>query len=506
MGISGKKATIPQDWSNETIEFEMKAGFREKTIRLPMLQFDLRAKGTSIWVSSITVERTKRGASPANNSRTSTPEVKFDNEKRGTRNSAGPQATNAHGSAEFVQPKYRRDGAVLCGTKQLITRPWQSYQLIIDGNWVFDVEEYFDLGAGSVAPRAFRRGVANKNGEKPMEIYSSNSYRAHIEAYDRWTGDFKKVGTYDFNMTLSNDGLVFLESSLLSDAPSVQNSGLTRMAIPLNLEVDYEYRKEGVVKKLSSFTSTTFHGEGIQDCEIVFFPNNPERKFTIVPVTISSITIDSKAISLKGFPGKIQYLLDVRGEKEIPAAERTPNGVSLWRIDQLRLPHGSEPKNLILNSSFESGFRYWGWTTTSGDGLPLVFSNVYTLDAKSAFHGKSSLRIKVLPQKNSQRLGTFGIPFQPGEKYTLSFYARASKKGALACQMSARGIKRADALLKFDGTNSFLLGTDWRRFSLSGTAKELFYSIYVDAAPVEGLLEHSAALRGEVRMPPSFVA
>ena len=42
-------------------------------------------------------------------------------------------------------------------------------------------------------------------------------------------------------------------------------------------------------------------------------------------------------------------------------AEPGPNGIDFWANDRLHLPDYGASTNLILNPSFEAGFRYWGF-------------------------------------------------------------------------------------------------------------------------------------------------
>lgn len=160
---------------------------------------------------------------------------------------------------------------------------------------------------------------------------------------------------------------------------------------------------------------------------------------------------------------KLTFVLDF-GKVLPPSAEKkgeSYEGIHFQKGDALRVPDFTGPeKNLIQNSSFEAGLRYYTVTGRfcSPGNPPLEITE------KEAKFGRRSLQMTI--PRNDWKAGsftTFAIPAAKDKFYTLSFYAKAEKPGMR---------------VKFFGTTvrwgTFLnlkpvriVPGEWRRYSLT---------------------------------------
>ena len=129
-------------------------------------------------------------------------------------------------------------------------------------------------------------------------------------------------------------------------------------------------------------------------------------------------------------------------------AEPGPNGIDFWANDRLHLPDYGASTNLILNPSFEAGFRYWGYPLFVQSAIPLQYQNIYELDDNEAHSGSHSLRIKALPFRCPLPLGFFTVPYVAGANYTLSFYAKGSSAENLVVNLWGASCNTTISFLK----------------------------------------------------------
>ncbi len=126
---------------------------------------------------------------------------------------------------------------------------------------------------------------------------------------------------------------------------------------------------------------------------------------------------------------KLNFTMDF-GKVLPPLAEKAGEsyeGIKFWKNDRLRVPDFTGPENnLIQNSSFEAGMRYYTVTGRfcAPSNQPLEITD------KEAKFGRHSMQMTV--RRNDTKAGsftTFGLPMASDQTYTLSFYAKAEKPG-----------------------------------------------------------------------------
>ena len=160
------------------------------------------------------------------------------------------------------------------------------------------------------------------------------------------------------------------------------------------------------------------------------------------------------------------------------AAELLPNGIDFWANDRLHLPDYNACTNLILNPSFEAGFRYWGYLCYAQSIIPLQYSNFQTIDSNEAHSGSHSMRLRALTLRDPLGAGIFPTPVEPNTNYMLSFWA----KGSLASSLKLNVWGRGRLTYFMPGTLViFQVNNQWQQFTIPINQQERFISIYFDA-------------------------
>ena len=158
-------------------------------------------------------------------------------------------------------------------------------------------------------------------------------------------------------------------------------------------------------------------------------------------------------------------------------AEPAPNGVDLWEVDGLHFPDYGACTNLILNPSFEAGFRYWDYLCFAQDVVPVAYSNFETIDSNEAHSGSHSLRLLAGSVRDPLGVGTFPIPVNPNTNYTLSFWA---KNNSASAKLYVWGRGRTAQLFSPSNILVFDANSTWQRFTVSVTPQERFISIFFE--------------------------
>ena len=168
-------------------------------------------------------------------------------------------------------------------------------------------------------------------------------------------------------------------------------------------------------------------------------------------------------------------------------AEPGPNGIDFWANDRLHLPDYGASTNLILNPSFESGLKYWGYLCYAQSFIAPSYSNFEAIDSNEAHSGSHSLRLKALSVKDPLPIGTFSIPFVKNASYVLSFYAKGSRSTGLRLNVWGRGAQTTQLFPSY--TVAFTINNQWQRYSTTFTANDMFSAIYFDAQTTSGTQE-----------------
>ena len=137
-------------------------------------------------------------------------------------------------------------------------------------------------------------------------------------------------------------------------------------------------------------------------------------------------------------------------------------GIDFWKNDRLHVPDFGR-KNLIQNSSFESGLRYIRFHGTAAQYIPEK-DFPFSVDSSEAKFGKSSLLHILKPGIKNGSWNFFSAPVKAGKPYTLSFYAKTDHVTQIRfrCVSAVWGKFPAMKPVK-------ILPGDWKRYEVSFT-------------------------------------
>ncbi|MCC6423296.1 MAG: hypothetical protein IT447_07430 [Phycisphaerales bacterium] len=384
-------------------------------------------------------------------------------------------AATAADGAEM--PVFTPNGRITCGTKSIWQKPdYGSLILCIDNDAIGSMYEMFNFGKGELHSVFFLN---------PKTTTTGNHSTYTAEARDS-TASNVILGNYSLDLSLREDGLVKIEAICALNNPAVQTNRYAVIDLPPYLKLTGRYVKGDKTINFDAKSAVTFSNEDLNGATLSFFPDNADRSFSIQPISCAEITINGSRITFRADNKNVlSLLMDLRSKETGPrgAANLSPNGIDFWSIDRLRLPDYGASANLIVNPSFEAGFRYWGFPIYVGSAIPLKYRDLFELDDTVAHSGSRSLRIKTIPLRAPSSLGPFAIPFIPGEKYTYSFYAKGSSDKGQVLHVWGRGMV---SQLFPENVLTFEVGREWKRYSIPFVAKERFSSIFIDAKSTDG--------------------
>jgi len=179
-------------------------------------------------------------------------------------------------------------------------------------------------------------------------------------------------------------------------------------------------------------------------------------------------------IRIKPIKRNVKLCLDIRDTTPATASSDTHCGIDFWKYDRLHVPDYGKCRNLIQNSSFEGGLRYYRFPSV-GAYHKTEFDKLILADSSQAKFGNSSLLMRAF--KKATKLQTFAIPVNPGKKYAVSFYAKADKPD-LRFDLSGISAKWLD----FPKMGSCSPGLDWKRYNFAFTAPNNAISILMHAS------------------------
>ncbi|MEI6198130.1 MAG: ATP-binding protein [Verrucomicrobiota bacterium] len=124
---------------------------------------------------------------------------------------------------------------------------------------------------------------------------------------------------------------------------------------------------------------------------------------------------------------------------------------------------------MIQNPSFEAGLRYFAFSSL-GKYVPSKYESLYEADSSVSKFGNSSLKIHALREvTNPCSIGTFAIPVQAGQKYTVSCYAKGDRDNGLTLNMHSV----SGQWTVFPKLGDCKITKAWRRYEFSFTAPSL---------------------------------
>lgn len=176
-------------------------------------------------------------------------------------------------------------------------------------------------------------------------------------------------------------------------------------------------------------------------------------------------------------------LLNVKGRSYPVTKEVSDNEFDQLNFEKhniAELPNYKVSKNLIQNPSFEEGLHGWFASRSPQVSDPDHLKQAIIVDPTTAYDGKCSLRFQHRVKQDGSGSSFIGMyspyafQFKPNTKYTLSFYGKSEQDG-LKFTIFINGKKWA----KWEGTYSFKLSNEWKRYSVSFSINDNLAQFYL---------------------------
>jgi len=199
----------------------------------------------------------------------------------------------------------------------------------------------------------------------------------------------------------------------------------------------------------------------------VYFSNDESRKLALSFLEAGDIALrdgggnaPGVVLSLAPKNGRIAFEMPLDEPEDARSSGEKYAGVDFWAADKLKMPQFKLSKNLVQNSGFEEGLKYWEWATL-GALTAMRLGEPYLIE-EGGYSGKKCLKILGEKDQFPAAITTFAIPVVPGDKYTFSFHAKADRDGVVLESQNFSAVWP-----KFPGCKSFRLTTEWKRYSVS---------------------------------------
>ncbi len=378
-------------------------------------------------------------------------------------------------ASELPLPQMDEAGRIELGSKSIsFIKGYMHYQMVLADKLRVQGNSIFNLGKQD-------EGVVFFADKTPIRTGNSIVYTARITA---GRGETETHGDFRAELTLQEDGMVKISNSYkMDEGKPLPKHCYFYMRVQDKLVGNYQ-----LGSRKFDITDTDIRFSKRPKLSITFYPEDPSRQLGLIPIKYDTIIIQPERGMFRldyDKDGYVEFLLDLRGEKDIAKSEEYYAGIDFLKVDNLRLPQYRNCRNLIQNPSFESDFRYYALKSYGGYA-PFKDYETYSIDDTTAYRGKKSLKItgdqrpihQVLP------MGTFTIPTEPGKKYMLSFYAKTDTPDESYLYVDGRGFRYH---LFEDKKGRVINPTgEWQRYHLEFTAPDECTSLYFSAGVKAG--------------------
>jgi len=386
-------------------------------------------------------------------------------------------------SARSEEPKkltMSPDGGIQFGTKSIRTKKdYGAMIFTLDNDIQGGMGEVFNFGEDWISPPFF----LNHHQEV---VGNTSSFATTFRPSPRSN---EELGSYKISLTLLEDGLVRVTAvAKVKDRSRLKTRFMT-IDLPPFLTFSGKLTQGNKVSEFDASNSINWDADALKGAIVEFFPDDKATTFSLRPERCSEMTLINNSIRLKADKDDVlSFLVDFRTQPDADTGEVEimPNGIDVWSGDLLRTPDYSTSRNLLLNPSFEAGFRHWGFRTFSDYALPLMYTDIFVIDDKVSHSGNKSLRLRAM--KNPLPFSTFALPVIPDKAYTISFWAKASAGQTLGLYVDGRSGNSSP--IEGFPTPTLNIPDTWTRYEVSFAAQHQFVSIYLRPAGNPNLDHH----------------
>ena len=219
-------------------------------------------------------------------------------------------------------------------------------------------------------------------------------------------------------------------------------------------------------------------------------------------VTYHYSIADFRKENWQGHAVKGRLVLDFGLGQTLENAPQPPvGGLDFWAFDAVHVP---EPptRNLLMNGSFEQGFKGWRWDDWGAEYSPSDKPKEEIIEG--GFAGRHAALLRGV-QPKCPPLCSAPMPLVAGKKYTVSCMVKAAGSRPMNLAVRVRSVNRTCKYWQFKGYSDFKgvrvdPGEDWKRHSFtfeadaggfyvqmqaSGSENDPSNGVLVDAVQVE---------------------
>ena len=363
------------------------------------------------------------------------------------------------------------DGSVQFGSRSIQTKKdYGAAVFTLDSDIQGGMGEIFEFGQGFISPPFFLDHVQEVNN-------GMSSFETNLRVGQKSS---EKIGTYKFSLTLLEDGWVRVKGVTKMPDPSLLKTRYLTIDLPTFLRFRGKLVQGDTIREFDGSSTTQFKDEELKGSTITLFPGDPRLEFSVQPEACSEILISEHGMRLYADKnGELSYRVDLRERGATSdLSEIMPNGINVWGPDLLGTPDYSTSRNLILNPSFEAGFRHWSFRTFADYAAPLKDQEMFVIDDQVVHSGSQSLRFRAM--KNPLPFATFALPVIPDAQYTFSFWAKSSEGKTGSLYLDARSGNSSPIVGM--PTPLFKITDQWKRYQVSLTVQNPFVSIFFRTA------------------------
>ena len=348
------------------------------------------------------------------------------------------------------------DGSVQFGSRSIQTKKdYGAAVFTLDSDIQGGMGEIFEFGQGFISPPFFLDHVQEVNN-------GMSSFETNLRVGQKSS---EKIGTYKFSLTLLEDGWVRVKGVTKMPDPSLLKTRYLTIDLPTFLRFRGKLVQGDTIREFDGSSTTQFKDEELKGSTITLFPGDPRLEFSVQPEACSEILISEHGMRLYADKnGELSYRVDLRERGATSdLSEIMPNGINVWGPDLLGTPDYSTSRNLILNPSFEAGFRHWSFRTFADYAASLKDQEMFVIDDQVVHSGSQSLRFRAM--KNPLPFATFALPVIPDAQYTFSFWAKSSEGKTGSLYLDARSGNSSPIVGM--PTPLFKITDQWKRYQVS---------------------------------------
>jgi len=379
----------------------------------------------------------------------------------------------------LATPEFHADGSVSRGAKSVRLRADGQIVVVLGARQAMLINQQMAIGARGWSYPPYCKGrslsvdeserVATFTGKWPLTRAGEGPY-AEYRASLRLLADglIRLECVYSFPEGLAEDVRKVRYDHLLFDLPFGVVAGRS-----VRID-DEQVRFSAAGDPLTDKSKYVFGPKNVTRLE--FFADEPDRHLAVGVEKGRGVFVREQR--LRGSQGnqcaivgvssrnaEIALTFDIRrASPEALAHSRDYfEGIDFYKSDRLHIPRYGLCRNLVQNSSFEAGLRYWRYSATWP--APELFPEPYVIDEGVARTGSRSVRLNVEKGRRLRGLATFAIPTEPGKSYTFSFHAKAAQPGASVAVGPTTALWGV-----FPNGKTFAIGLEWGRHSYTFTA------------------------------------